>query len=140
MNLTLFNVWRKSNRIQKLILFTYIISYIIATSTHLIDLIRLGLFPYEKFPLWANIYWTLLTVLDPLAILFLFVNVRAGLVFYGLIIISDVLINIFFTLSLEGFIGVFNVFMLSQLLFLLFYTFSVKLVWNIQSDKTRKSM
>jgi hypothetical protein len=42
-----------------------------------------------------NIYWTSLTILDPIAILLLLLSVEIGCMFYLAIMFSDVAINIY---------------------------------------------
>ena len=109
----------------------YLLAFLIATSTHSYDLYIGGFLPYVKSPLWANIYWTSLTFLDPLSIIILLVNIRIGLVFYILIIVSDVIINIYFTISSHGFLGLINLFMICQILFLIILLVTVKQVWQV---------
>ncbi len=112
--------WRRSTAVQKGIYCLYIISFLIATSTHTRDLILGGFLPYKHHPLWANIYWTALTFLDPLAVILLLTRFKQGLRLYALVIVSDVVINLYFTITISGFMGIFNLFMLGQLFFLFF--------------------
>ena len=110
-------IWKRNNIYLNIIICIYVFAFLIATSTHSYDLFKYGFLPYVKSPLWANIYWTSLTFLDPLSIIILFVNIRIGLIFYTLIIVSDVIINMYFTIVNQGFIGLLNIFMICQILF-----------------------
>jgi hypothetical protein len=92
------NIWKQSNMLTKIILGIYVIAFLGATFNHVSDLVRGGLFPYTVWwgvPLCLNVYWTSLTILDPLAIVLLLGRVRIGCVCYLLIMISDVAINIY---------------------------------------------
>lgn len=48
---------------------------------------------YGGIPLFYQIFWTSLTFIDPLAVLLLLVQPRAGLVLTATIIVVDVLVN-----------------------------------------------
>lgn len=123
------DAWLKCNKKSKIVLTIYIMSFLIATSTHIYDIIKNGFLPYIKGPLWANIYWTSLTFLDPLSTILLIVNVRIGLISYALIIISDVIINLYFTVKFQGLYGLVNIYMICQSLFLIFLIWTIKLIW-----------
>lgn len=114
----------------------YIVAFFIATSTHTRDLILGGFLPYTGKPLWANIYWTSLTLADPLAVVILLLSLRKGIVMYGVIIISDVIINLYFTMSLAGPLGIFNIFMLGQLAFLIVFALTWKRLGSVNDDQT----
>lgn len=124
----LFDKWKCSSRDWKVIICIYILSYTIATTTHLIDLVQGGFFPYFGKPIWANIYWMSLTLLDPLAILLLFISIEFGLVLFGLIILSDVVINTYFTIKIAGFSGILNFYLLCQIGFLVFFILTVGII------------
>lgn len=115
----------KRNFLLKAFLILYIISFIGASYNHSMDLIKYGLFPYQRInqnvSLALNIYWTLLTVFDPLAIVLLYINIDLGLMLFGLIIISDVVINYSYIISNSGWLGWLNFGQLCQLGFLIFY-------------------
>jgi len=87
-----------------------------------------GFLPYKTQPLWANIYWTSLSLADPLTIVLLILNINIGLLAYALVIISDVIINLYFTISEKGILGIFNVFILGQLGCMFFYICTIKKV------------
>ena len=103
----------------------YAICLLGATCTHVAMLWRHGvLWDYGGAHLSARIYWTSLTVLDPLAALLLFVQPRVGLMLTALIIVSDVLHN-----TLVGFSPQ-NPMYLSQVAFLLFMASTVYTAWG----------
>ncbi|MFE2294850.1 hypothetical protein [Streptomyces sp. NPDC059452] len=60
---------------------------------HLADLVRHGLRPYAWAPAWLNLYWTALTVLDPLAALLLLRGMRRGLDLACAILLTDLAAN-----------------------------------------------
>ena len=96
-----------------------------ATCTHVVMLWRHGvLWDYGGAHLPTRIYWTSLTVLDPLAALLLFVQPRVGLILTALIIVSDVLHNTLVGVSPR------NPMYLSQVAFLLFVTATVYTAWR----------
>ncbi|MEU6483614.1 hypothetical protein [Streptomyces sp. NPDC046887] len=61
----------------------------VGTTAHLTDLLRHGPRPYDWAPLWLNLYWTSLTLLDPLAALLLLGGHRRGLDLACAIAVSD---------------------------------------------------
>jgi len=65
----------------------------VGTCTHLENFWRAGYLPLPRQPLVFNLYWTALTVFDPLAATLLVVRPRAGLVISVLIMLSDISIN-----------------------------------------------
>jgi hypothetical protein len=82
---------------DSVILVVFISAFAGATYNHVMDLVSGGLFPYTKkwgTPESFNMYWTSLTILDPLAIAVLIMNVRAGYVVSLLIMLTDVPINL----------------------------------------------
>ncbi len=102
------------------------------------DLLTYELFPYQRLntsvPLWLNVYWTVLTLIDPLAIVLLVWFIDVGLVLYGVVIISDVLINYWFMITTKGLFSWVNFGQISQLLFLIFYLATVRYI-HTQSKK-----
>ena len=84
----------------------WIAAFALGTYTHLWWVLHAGFMPTPEAPLWANIYWTSLTVLDPLAILLIVLGrARAAIVLALSIMISNVIINSWasFGLNLSGF-------------------------------------
>jgi hypothetical protein len=124
----------KKSYALKIMLIIYLLSFLGATYNHAIDLIKYGFFPYQRLnsnvPVWLNIYWTLLTFIDPLAIVLLLYSINIGLVLYGVVIVSDVLINYWFMISTKGLFSWMNFGQISQLLFLIFYLATVRLIYK----------
>jgi hypothetical protein len=65
----------------------------IGTSTHIENCWRAGYLPIPRQPFVFNLYWTSLTVLDPMAAVLLVLRPRAGLVVSVVIMLSDISIN-----------------------------------------------
>lgn len=128
----------KKSYVLKILLIVYLLSFLGATYNHAMDLIKYGLFPYQRLnssvPVWLNIYWTLLTLIDPLAMALLLYCIDVGLVLYGVVIISDVCINYWFMITTNGLFSWVNFGQISQLLFLIFYVSTVRYI-HLQSKK-----
>lgn len=62
-------------------------------STHLIDIVRGGFFPYDYVPFPINLFWTLLAVFDFTAVLLLWKRRNAGILLTMAIMCADVSIN-----------------------------------------------
>lgn len=133
----------KKSYVLKILLIIYLLSFLGATYNHAMDLIKYGLFPYQRLnsnvPVWLNIYWTLLTIFDPLAIIFLLYSLNMGLVLYGVVIVSDVLINYWFMISTKGLFSWINFGQISQLLFLVFYLATVRLIYKETQKMQREN-
>jgi hypothetical protein len=72
----------------------YALCLLAGASTHVWTVITYGLFwDYGGALLFTQVYWTSLTVLDPLAVALLFLKPRAGLLLTLAIIVSDVVHN-----------------------------------------------
>lgn len=83
----------KYPKLIKLLLMVYIIGFAVGTTTHSIELIDGGFFPYTFAPLWKNIYRTSLTFLDFAVIILILISIRPALIIAVIIIVSDVIIN-----------------------------------------------
>ena len=68
-------------------------AFVVGTCTHVENTLRAGAVPLPLQPLAFNVYWTSLTLLDPLAALLLVVRPRLGLVLGAAIMASDVSVN-----------------------------------------------
>jgi hypothetical protein len=130
----------QGNRTQKVYLVIYAIAYLGATYTHLSEVFTHGYFPYQRLDpnvsFWLNVYWTSLTLLDPLSIVILLINIQLGLFSYATIIITDVLINFSFAIQHYGFGSLLNFFQISQLSFLIFFAVTSPSIYS-QIHKTK---
>ncbi len=140
---------RKNRWPDRLILAIFIFALSVATGNHITDLYIGGLFPYAEgagAPEIINIYWTSLTILDPMAIAMLVMNVRLGYVVAICIMVTDVPINIY--AAANGFPGILpdrnfsgmentDIPMLigisTQAAFLVFLLLTVRRVWRLSS-------
>ena len=87
---------RKNRWFDSAMLVVFFMAFTGATYNHVTDMVRGGLFPYAKWygvPEPFNWYWTSLTVLDPLAVVALWFNVRVGYMAAFSIMLTDVPIN-----------------------------------------------
>lgn len=69
------------------------VGFLIGTTTHSLDLFHGGWLPYDFMPMGFNIYWTSLTLFDPLAALLIWVRERWGIVLGMAIMASNVTVN-----------------------------------------------
>jgi len=74
---------------------------LIGTATHVENLARAGLTPRPELPRAANLFWSALVVVDPLAILALLFRPRAGVVLVAMLMAVDVTVNLA-TLGVTG--------------------------------------
>jgi hypothetical protein len=72
----------------------YVLAFAIGTASHAADIARGGWLPYRQYSLGLNIFWTGLTLFDPLAIALLIYRRRAGLCLAILIITLDIAVNL----------------------------------------------
>ena len=72
----------------------YIFGFAYWTRNHIVDILADRWLGYDYVPLPINLYWTLLTFFDPLAILLLLSFPFAGILLSVLIMASDIAINI----------------------------------------------
>lgn len=85
--------WRSHPVSIKLLFVIYALCFLIATFNHARDLWHGGFLPYRHAPLGFNVYWTSLTLLDPLTVVLLCWLPRGGIVLAVLIMVSDVAVN-----------------------------------------------
>ena len=88
----------KELKLIRVIFAIYIFGFSYGTTNHIIDIHRDGLLGYDYVPLPINIYWTLLTILDPLAIILLLFSPFLGMVLSVFIMATDLAVNISVTL------------------------------------------
>jgi hypothetical protein len=71
-------------------------SFCIGTSTHIVNIFQLGFLGYTKLPgvsQWNNMFWTALTIADPLVVFLLFSRRRAGALAGFLVLAADIAVN-----------------------------------------------
>jgi hypothetical protein len=132
------NYFMSQNRwFDSAVLMIFILAFAGATYNHAKDLFFGGLFPYtEKWgtPELFNLYWTGLTILDPLAIAALIINVRAGYVVAIFIMLTDVPINLYANANYWSLPIQKNYPLLMQMAFLVFLLLTVRRVWKLSGS------
>jgi len=109
---------------HRFLLYMYVVGFMVGVTTHTIDLIKGGFLPYDHVPLWKNIYWTSLTLLDFAVCVILMIKINWGLILANLILISDVLIN-------TSLLTLFNGYKIAmQITFCLFVMITTPLIFN----------
>ncbi|MFN2304391.1 MAG: hypothetical protein ACK2TV_11745 [Anaerolineales bacterium] len=119
---------------DSVILIVFILAFTGATYNHVMDLVSGGLFPYTKkwgTPESLNFYWTCLTILDPLAIAALIINVRVGYVVALCIMLTDVPINLYANANYWSLAFHKNYALLMQVVFLIFLLLTFCRVWKL---------
>lgn len=89
-------LWKHGLLFDRLVLIAYSAAFLGATYNHLSDLVRLGWLGYSSawaVPFAMNLFWTSLTIIDPLCVLLLLLSVEAGTVAYCAVMVSDVTVN-----------------------------------------------
>jgi hypothetical protein len=105
-----------------------------ATVNHVRALLAHGWLP-DHLPAATALYWSSLAVLDPLAVVLLFVRPRAGIALTLVIIMSNVAHNLWF-IAAHPLRGSFvadvasSPFMLSQIAFLAFVAATARIAWK----------
>ncbi|MBU1206868.1 MAG: hypothetical protein KKH04_08080 [Proteobacteria bacterium] len=79
---------------MRIIFAIYAIGFLYGTKNHIEDILRDGLLGYHYVPFPVNLYWTLLTVLDPLAIIFLVFLPFWGMTLSVWIMATDIAVNL----------------------------------------------
>ena len=82
---SLFNFWIKQLHWVRFLFAVYIFGLAYGTRNHIIDILAGGWLGYDFVPLPINLYWTLLTFFDPLAIFLLLFFPLAGILLSVLI-------------------------------------------------------
>jgi hypothetical protein len=67
---------------------------LVGTATHLENIVRAGLVPRPELPIACNLFWSALTLLDPLAIGVLLFKPRAGVLLVLAIMAVDLTVNV----------------------------------------------
>ncbi len=79
--------------VERLVVGALVAGFAIGTATHTLQLVSRGWVVFASAPVWMNVYWTALTLLDPLAAVLLICARRAGLLLALAIMVSDVAVN-----------------------------------------------
>jgi hypothetical protein len=114
----------------KVLFAVYALCFLWGTKNHIVDLRHGGFLPYTYAPLPFNIYWTALTVLDPLTVLLFFVRPYAGMVLAVSIMGSDIAVNLYAHYVLFHKSTVLDATLLSQIAFALFLFATVPMAWK----------
>jgi len=115
----------------RLIFAVYIIGFAYGTRNHIVDICSDGLLGYTYVPLPINIYWTSLTVLDPLAIILLIFAPFSGMVLSVFIMATDIAVNVSVTLYYYFQYGTFTLDRLHlQIAFGIFVFMTVPITWK----------
>jgi hypothetical protein len=132
--------WRHYPRAVKVLFALYALCFLWGTHNHVVDLRRGGFLPYTYAPLPFNIYWTSLTLLDPLAALLLFVLPYHGMVLAVAIMVSDIAVNLYAAYVLFPGTMMPDRALLSQMAFALFLFVTVPFAWKrLRKSRTSKT-
>lgn len=127
---------------DSVILIIFICAFTGAFFNHAADIISKGLFPYTKMygaPESFNLYWTSLTILDPLAVAVLFVNVRLGYLFGLCIMLTNVPVNLYANVVYWRLPILENPYFLMQATFLVFLLVTGRRIWRGAGSERKKS-
>ena len=72
---------------------TWVIGFLVGTTTHTADLIVGGLNAYSGFPLGVRLFWVTLTILDPAIAALIIFRRRSGIVLGSAVITADIAVN-----------------------------------------------
>jgi hypothetical protein len=73
-----------------------VVSFLIGTTTHAIDVIKLGFFGYTRLghvSQWQNFFWTSLLIIDPVVVFLLIFRRHIGAIAALVVLSADVIIN-----------------------------------------------
>lgn len=122
--------WGNYPGIVKLFFVIYMLCFLWGTKNHVLDIWNAGFLPYTYAPLAFNIYWTSLTLLDPLAIILLCRFPYHGMALAVLIMLSDIAVNLYATYSFLN-TDIFSDGSLQlQILFGIFLFLTVPIAWK----------
>jgi hypothetical protein len=112
----------------------------IGTLVHTIDIARGGWLPYRYAPFGANLFWSLLAILDPAVVVLLICRRRLGLALAVTIMVPDVAVNSYMAYALP--IDKLPRFLALQLptLFCGFVLGSVAFLWRASSRPPREAV
>jgi hypothetical protein len=128
----LFNLRIKQLHPVRFIFAVYIFGFACGTRNHMVDILADGWLGYDFVPLPINLYWTILTFFDPLAILLLLSFPLAGILLSLLIMASDIAINTGVTVYFYYQTGILSLDRLPfQIAFGMFVFLTAPLAWKI---------
>jgi len=128
---SLFDLRLKQLHPVRLIFAVYIFGFAYGTRNHIVDILADGWLGYDFVPFPINLYWTLLTFFDPLAIVLLLSCPFAGIILSGLIMASDIAINTGVTVYFYYQTGIFSPDRLPlQIAFGIFVFLTSPIVWR----------
>jgi len=122
--------WRDYPKAVKVLFAVYALCFLWGTKNHVVDLWHGGFLPYTYAPLAFNIYWTSLTLLDPLAVFLLFVLPYHGMVLAVAIMVSDIAVNLYAAYVLFPATMMPDTTLLSQIAFGIFLFVTVPMAWK----------
>lgn len=103
-------------------------------TTHVIDIISGGIFPYHGVPYAINVFWTSLAILDFAAVVLLWARSNLGLLLTTAIMLVDVAVNSYASYGLGIAFQSFAP-LQAQTLFLGFVVGAFPIVWTRRSAK-----
>ena len=135
----LFDLKIKKLNAVRIIFAVYIFGFAYGTRNHIMDIIADGWLGYDFVPFPINLYWTLLTFFDPLAIVLLLSFPFAGIILSGVIMASDIAINTGVTVYFYYQTGVFSLDRLPlQIAFGIFVFVTAPFAWRRIKKSTGK--
>ncbi|MEV5694609.1 hypothetical protein [Micromonospora globbae] len=90
----------------RLVVAAYLLVFAYGTVVHVLHLLTGGPRPYPSLPAWLALYFTSLTVLDPLAAVLLWRRRTAGLVLACAVLVTDAAANAYANYALDPAPGV----------------------------------
>ena len=102
---TVINRWQGAPRSVRTTALAVVIVLAYGTAVHVVQLVASGFNPYPDLPDWLRVYFTALTVLDPLAAVLLARRRRSGLVLAVVVLDPDAAANSFANYVLDHAVG-----------------------------------
>ena len=102
---TVINRWQGAPRSVRTTALAVVVVLAYGTAVHVVQLVASGFNPYPDLPGWLRIYFTALTVLDPLAAVLLARRRRSGVVLAVVVLVSDAAANGFANYVLDHAVG-----------------------------------
>jgi hypothetical protein len=130
----------RSNLSERIALAVYSVCFLYGTLAHAIDIARGGWLPYRYAPFGANVFWSLLAILDPSVVILLICRRRFGLALAVIIMVLDAAVNSYAVYALP--IDKVSRFLPLQLptLFCGFVLGSVAFLWRASSRPLREAV